>query len=115
MDNLKFGLGIGLFLSVATQAQAFPCRFTTECYEDVPCRAAQSEIDVRIEDKIIASEFGDLIIVAVKNERNLLTAFASGGGGEYLLSVTPTAARFTAQNNSGPEVISYLGRCEGAF
>ena len=42
-------------------------------------------------------------------------AFATGAGAEYLLSLTPTAARLTAHNNSGPEVISYLGKCEGAF
>ena len=112
---MRFAVLITALIVAAGQTAAFPCRFTTECYEDVPCRAAQSEIDVRIEDETIASDFGDLTIIAVKQERNLTTAFATGGGGEYLLSLTPTAARFTAHNNSGPEVISYMGQCEGAF
>ncbi|MDU8926909.1 hypothetical protein RXV86_05895 [Alisedimentitalea sp. MJ-SS2] len=108
-----FGLIMGV--GSATQALAFGCAFTTECYEAEGCNSTGFNIEVNIEDKAITTDYGDLQIVAVKEARNLTTMFATGAGAEYMLSLTPTGARFTTHNNSGPEVISYLGTCKGAF
>lgn len=96
-------------------AQAFSCQFTTECYEAETCGAAEFEIDVDVDGQTVSTTFGDLTIVAVKESPALTTLFATGPGAEYLLSVTPDAARFTSQVNEGPQVISYLGLCEGVF
>ncbi len=96
-------------------AQAFPCQFTTECYEAEACSATAFNIEVDIDAKVISTDFGDLTIVAIKEARNLTTGFATGAGAEYMISLTPTGARITTHNNSGPEAITYLGTCEGAF
>ena len=96
-------------------ALAFPCTFTTECYEAEACTATTFAIEVDIGAKTVTTDYGDLTIVAVKETGRLTTLFATGAGAEYMASITPVAARLTAHNNQGPEVISYLGRCEGAF
>lgn len=96
----------------APQAQAFGCRFDVECYEDTPCTQADFGIEVDIAGKAITTEFGDLVIVAVKETGRLTTMFATGAGAEYMLSLTPEAARLSSHANDGPQVISYLGRCE---
>ncbi|WP_137700471.1 hypothetical protein [Marimonas lutisalis] len=96
-------------------ALAFPCGFDTECYENEPCAGTTFAIEVDVEGKTISTDYGDLVIVAVKETGRLMTMFATGAGAEYMLSLTPAAARLSTHNNNGPEVISYLGRCEGAF
>ena len=105
---------LGLTLS-ASPAFAFPCQFTTECYEAEPCAETVFAIDADIEGKAISTDLGDLVIVAVKETGRLTTMFATGQGAEYLLSVTPQAARLSTHSNEGPQVITYLGTCEGAF
>lgn len=100
---------------IATQAQGYPCVFETECFEDESCISADFRVEVDIADQAIMTEFGDLVIVAVKETGRLTTMFATGEGSEYMLSLTPRGARMTSHANDGPQVISYLGRCEGAF
>lgn len=99
----------------AGQAQAFGCGFDIECYENDACTRADFKIEVGIDAKTITTEFGDITIVAVKETGRLTTLFATGQDAEYMLSVTPVAARLTTHSNDGPQVISYLGQCEGAF
>jgi len=99
----------------ATQALAFPCEFTTECYEAEGCNGTAFNIEVDVAGKKLSTDFGDLVIVAIKELPRLTTLFATGEGAEYLLSATPEAARFTTHSNDGPQVISYLGKCEGTF
>jgi hypothetical protein len=99
----------------AGPAQAFPCVFDIECYENDACATADFNIDVGIDAKSISTEFGDIAIVAVRETGRLTTLFATGQGAEYMLSITPVAARLTTHSNDGPQVISYLGTCEGAF
>lgn len=101
--------------SLATQAAAFPCIFTTECYESEACQSAAYEVEVDIAAEALGDEAGNMVIVAVKETDTLTTLFASGQGAEYMMSITPTAARMTSHINDGPLVISYLGHCEGAF
>jgi len=104
-----------LCCGAATQAAAFPCTFTTECYETEACQTAAYEVEVDIGAEALSMQTGNMIIVAVKETDTLTTLFASGQGAEYLMSITPTAARMTSHTNDGPQVISYLGHCEGAF
>ncbi len=94
---------------------AFKCNFTTECFEAENCSDTAFDIDVDVAGMTVTTGFGDLMIVAVRQNELLTTIFATGVGAEYLLSLTPDAARLSTHNNAGPEVISYLGRCEGAF
>lgn len=104
-----------LAATFATQASAYTCQFTTECYENAACEVADFNIDVMIEDKEIVTEFGELTLVAVKETGRLTTIFATGDGAEYLLSLSAKAARFTSHANDGPQSITYLGTCAGAF
>ncbi len=101
----------------AAQAKEAPfiCRFTTECSEAEPCTTADFSLTVDLENSAIRTEYGDLTVVAVKREAGLKTLFATGAGAEYLLSLTPGAARLSTQNNKGPEMLGYLGGCTGAF
>ena len=96
-------------------AEAFLCTFQTECYEDEACGETTFAAEVDVKGEKLVTEFGDLIIVAVKKRPALMTLFATGDGAEYLLSITPKAARLSPHANEGPQVISYLGSCEGAF
>ncbi|MDQ2088598.1 hypothetical protein [Marimonas arenosa] len=99
----------------AGPATAFPCAFSTECYEADACTGTSFAIEVDIDGKGISTDYGDLTVVAVKETGRLTTLFATGQGAEYLLSLTPQAARFTTHSNEGPLAITYLGTCEGAF
>lgn len=102
-------------LAVQAEEAPFTCRFTTECYEAEPCSDSDFSLTVDLEQKAIRTEYGDLTVVAVKREAGLKTLFATGQGAEYLMSVTPQAARLSTQNNKGPEMLGYIGSCEGAF
>ena len=102
-------------LLTASAAQAFECNFTTECYEAEACGETNFALTVDIEGKKLVTEFGDITLFAVKELPTLKTLFATGEGAEYLLSVTRKTARLTTHANEGPQVISYLGSCEGAF
>ena len=104
-----------LLLPTPLLAEGFDCSFNTECFEAEACAEANFTASVDVESEKITTEFGDLTIVAVKQETRTMTLFATGAGAEYLLSVTPQAARLTTHANEGPMVISYLGTCEGAF
>jgi hypothetical protein len=105
-----------LFVGLMPQAAlAFPCTFVTECFEDQPCAPSDFELVVQLEDQRLSTAFGDLTIVARKGEAALITLFATGQGGEYLMSITPEAARFSTHLNTGPRAVQYLGTCEGAF
>ncbi len=104
-----------LLLPAPLWAEGIACTFTTECFEADACTEANFAAEVAVENERISTEFGDLTIVAVKRTPANLTLFATGDGAEYLLSVTPQAARLTTHANEGPMVISYLGTCEGAF
>jgi hypothetical protein len=105
---------IGL-ICLGSSAQAFLCRFETQCYEAEACAAADFEIEVQLENQSISTEDGDWIIVAKKSEDALITIFAAAKGVEYLVSITPEAARLSGHLNAGPRAIQYLGTCEGAF
>ncbi|MDQ2092768.1 hypothetical protein [Rhodalgimonas zhirmunskyi] len=104
-------------LPLAAQAEeaAFTCRFTAECYEQEACGESTFTLTADLANERIATEFGDLIVVAVKREPGIKTLFATGEGAEYLMSVTPQGARLSSQLNKGPEVLTYFGACEGAF
>ncbi|MDF1668985.1 MAG: hypothetical protein P1U83_05160 [Roseovarius sp.] len=104
-----------LAICLASPLWAFSCGFETECIEAEACAKTDFLLEVLIEDQIISTEFGDLTIVAVKEREALITLFATGDGAEYLMSVTPKAARLSSQMNAGPVSVSYLGLCEGAF
>ncbi len=104
-----------LLIALPLPALAFECNFTTECYEAEPCAETDFTLDVAIAEKTLTTDYGDLTIVAVKEVGGLKTLFATGQGAEYLLSVSPEAARLSSQSNDGPQVITYLGQCEGAF
>lgn len=94
---------------------AFTCSFNVECYEQEACSSADFSIGVNEADKEIATDFGDLRIVAIRELKDAVTVFANGSGGVYLLSVTEDGARFTAHVGDKPEAITYSGTCEGAF
>lgn len=102
-------------LMAASQAQSYACVFDTECFEEDSCIRTDLRVRVDIPAQAITTEFDELVIVAVKETGRLTTVFATGEGAEYLLSLSPRAARFTSHANDGPQVISYLGRCEDAF
>ncbi len=104
-----------IFACSALPTAAFECNFATECYENEACTDSTFTLEADIEAQEIATEFGELIIVAVKSEENLMTLFATGPGAEYLMSLTPDAARLTTHVNDGPQSITYLGQCTGAF
>lgn len=93
-------------------AQGFECRFETECYEAEPCTESAFNIEVDIEGEKIVTDYGDLTIIAVKKLPTVTTLFATGMGAEYMLSATLAQARLSTHNNAGPEVLTYLGRCE---
>lgn len=107
--------GIWALIAIPGTGAAFECSFDKECYEAEVCGKSAFTLAVDIKAKKITSDVGDLIIVAVKEARGLKTMFATGQGAEYLLSLTPKAARLSAQSNDGPQVITYLGICKGAF
>ncbi|MCW1955377.1 hypothetical protein [uncultured Lentibacter sp.] len=102
-------------LCMASSAQAFVCRFQTECYEAEACGAADYLIDVQLQNQSVSTADGDWVIVAKKSEAALITLFAAAKGVEYLVSITPEAARLSGHLNAGPRAIQYLGTCEGAF
>ena len=102
-------------LSLASPSAAFVCMFQTECYEAQTCAPSAFELEVQLENQSVSTEAGDWIIVAKKSEPALITLFAAAKGTEYLLSVTPEAARLSGHLNAGPQAIQYLGTCEGAF
>lgn len=114
MSAMRFSLFV-LAVVCASPAQAFSCLFETGCYEAEDCQKADFDIDVSTENKTLSTAFGNLTILAIKRSESLVTLFATGGGAEYMMSVTPDAARMSAHMNQGPQVISYLGKCEGAF
>ncbi len=101
-------------LLLGTGALALECQFDTECYESEPCGATQFNLSVLADDQKLVTDFGDLTIVAIKQTPKLTTLFATGDGAEYLLSTTTQGARFSAQMNDGPQVVTYLGQCKGA-
>ncbi|MCV2892377.1 hypothetical protein [Lentibacter sp. XHP0401] len=96
-------------------AEAFLCTFQTECYEDEACGPSEFALEVQLDEQSISTETGDWIIVAKKSEDALITIFAAAKGAEYLVSITPEAARLSGHLNTGPRAIQYLGTCEGAF
>ncbi|WP_322865860.1 hypothetical protein U5922_006430 [Aquicoccus sp. G2-2] len=96
----------------AASAAAVTCTFTKECYEAEACDTSDFHLQVDLDDKKISTDYGDLTIVAVKEETKFTVMFATGKGAEYLLSYTPTAARMSSQINDGPQVVTYLGKCE---
>ena len=100
---------------MASAALAYPCTFHTECFESDACAESTFVAEVLLEDEAISTEFGDLTIVAAKQAEALTTIFATGNGAEYLLSVSPTAARLSTHMNDGPLSVTYHGICEGAF
>ncbi|WP_439110546.1 hypothetical protein [Lentibacter sp.] len=108
-------LCLGASLAAASPAAAFLCRFDTECYEADSCAPSTFMLEVQLEDNSISTEAGDWIIVAKKTEPALITMFAAAKGTEYLMSITPEAARLSGHLNAGPRAIQYLGTCEGAF
>ena len=105
---------MSLMLS-AGAVQAFPCTFATQCVESRACGTSALEIDVDIGGKVIDTHSGLITIVAVKEDSDLKTLFATGLGSEYLLSLTPELARFSVHENDGPTVTTYLGLCKEAF
>lgn len=102
-------------LTLASPSSAFFCIFQTECYEEQACAPSAFELEVQLENQSVSTEAGDWIIVAKKSEPALITLFAAAKGTEYLLSITPEAARLSGHLNAGPQAIQYLGTCEGAF
>lgn len=106
---------IALMFPTPLLAGGFDCTFTTECFEAEACTDANFKVGVALEDKTISTEFGDLMVASLKQTPTTMTLVATGAGAEYLLSMTPEAARLTTHSNDGPMVISYLGICEGAF
>lgn len=108
-------LCLGASLAAASPALAFLCSFQTECYEDDACAPSTFMLEVQFDENSISTEAGDWIIVARKTEPALITMFAAAKGTEYLISITPEAARLSGHLNAGPRAIQYLGTCEGAF
>lgn len=108
-------LCLGASLAAASPALAFLCSFQTECYEDNACAPSTFMLEVQLDENSISTEAGDWIIVARKTEPALITMFAAAKGTEYLISITPEAARLSGHLNAGPRAIQYLGTCEGAF
>ncbi|PIE12545.1 MAG: hypothetical protein CSA70_09535 [Rhodobacterales bacterium] len=104
-----------LTLALPAPALAFPCSFPTECYEAEACGDAGFAIDVNLAEKRVSTEFGDLTILTVTRTDSLITLFASGSGAAYLMSTTRDTARLSTHSNDGPQVITYLGHCNGAF
>lgn len=102
-------------LTTSGPALAFSCNFQTECYETEPCQEADFTIEVILEEEKVSTEFGDLTVVAAKESDAITIIFATGGETEFLISVTPMAARASAHINEGPLSVSYFGICEGAF
>lgn len=96
-------------------AQAFPCDFTTECREAEACAESTFALDVDVEAQAMSTQAGEITIVAIREQDALISIFGAGTGAEYMLSITPEAARFSAHMNDGPRAIQYLGTCEGAF
>lgn len=104
-----------LAICLAGPALAISCGFDTECYEAQDCGESDFSAEVLLEEQIIATAFGDLIIVAVKQAETLITLFATGTGAEYLMSIGPEASRLSVHMNEGPVAMTYMGQCEGAF
>lgn len=104
-----------LLLAVAAPAAAYECTFAQECYEAEACGESTFALDVLVEDQILSAEFGEVKIVAIREKSDLVSIFGSGEGAEYMLSISKTAARLSAHLNDGPQAITYLGTCEGAF
>ena len=88
MREMRYVL-LAVLMAFAAPVQAFSCLFESECYEDQGCAESQFTIEVLLEHEIIATDFGDLTIVAVKSSDTLITLFATGSSSEYMMSVTP--------------------------
>ena len=107
-------LAFALMLA-GSAAQAFPCDFTTECQEAEACTESAFALDVDVEAQAMSTQSGEITIVAIREQDALISIFGSGAGAEYMLSVTPEAARLSTHMNDGPRAIQHLGTCEGAF
>lgn len=99
------------------------CRFATECREDEPCAengygvtlngdAGGLDEGAMVVSVVMSSETGDTEIVGVRDAG----AMSLSGGSfdaRHLLTVAPDGtARYTVHYSDGPQVVSYLGRCE---
>lgn len=102
-------------LAGAATAAEFTCTFETECYETEACQPADLVIEVSSEDKEIRTEAGDFTIVAIRELRDITTVFANDRNATYLLTAVEDGARFSVHIESGPQVVTYHGICEGAF
>ncbi|WP_425100504.1 hypothetical protein [Tropicibacter sp. S64] len=104
---------------------ALNCAFATECYEDEGCQdsgfgflldghgGGLDEATLMME-AMISSEAGDVFLMGARDAG----AYVLSGGGfdaRHMLTIgAEGAARYTVHYAEGPQVISYLGRCEVA-
>jgi len=100
---------------ITMPALAQECTFTSECYEAESCQDTSFSVSVDMNNEKLVTDFGDLTIVATKTDGGATTIFATGDGAEYLMSRNANAARLSTHMTEGPEVITYLGTCEGKF
>ncbi|GIT91777.1 hypothetical protein JANAI62_22340 [Jannaschia pagri] len=98
----------GLLASIASPASAQICTFQTECLEDETCMDSTFSVDVS--EEAIATEFGDLDIVARVDGRLV----AEGQGMTILFTRAEDGAARASIHMAGPAVITYFGTCEGA-
>lgn len=95
-------------------ADNLECLFTTECYEQEACQDTAFPVFMDIDGKVMQTQFGDLTIVAVKEDEELTALFATGDGAEYLSVVTEGGARLNVQMHDGPQSVTYMGACSAA-
>lgn len=99
-------------VTFASQAAAFECTFTTECFETDSCSDTQFSMDVDVPLQTVTTDFGDLGVVAVQSKDGNFILFASGDGAEYMLTTNEGGARLSTHLTDGPMVVTYHGRCE---
>ncbi|WP_238366643.1 hypothetical protein [Mesobacterium pallidum] len=102
-------------LATSAMANTFSCNFNMECYETETCAGADFTFEVDTEGQEIRTDAGDFNVVAIRELRDVINIFANDSKSTYLLTVTEDGARFTAQIEDGPQVVTYHGTCEGAF
>ena len=110
----------GFFVFAAAAHAASECAFATECYETEPCTGTSFGLTFRAgtggPDELELVTDAETIGVAVGGNGKVayLAGMSASGGGFHVLTVMAGTgeARYTAHIGDGPQVVTYLGRCE---
>ncbi|WP_143104110.1 hypothetical protein [Poseidonocella sedimentorum] len=104
-------------LPQAGNADAFSCRFETECFESEACAETSFELSLSTEitgDAELVTDAETVGGIASRAPETTLFFNGNNENGSHLLTISHGAARYSVQYYAGPMVITYLGACEEA-